>query len=541
MKKRKQNQNEDFNFWQTSSDVMTGLVIILLLIISLLAFYVLTVNDQIDQGIYPYGGDEQYDGNDKDGTGYQEDDDEGHYDEHHTSDSSGGGGGNDEEYPIIISGGGGDPDEGIKTAIFVKLIDGDTGETIKQKDVTFELYGEKGNMQILNTYYPEKISFRDYKTREDGTFYLPEKIYEGGYYFHQTTDIEGYDRAPDTYFDVEELYDWPEPFVVEIDVSPSKNSVYLHMVDADTDTPVAGGTFDIIAAEDIVTRDGAVRYKKDEIADTVTTDEEGNAVSKELFLGNYIVRETGIPEYYAKMPSDMNVEVGLKTAAAPNIHEIASYKTTATITLVDEMDKAPIEGVTFEISDGTDSFTAKTDSEGKIVLNQLSKATEYKVTQSDTVSDYRNKAKTSFSVDRNGQIETKDQIEYTLTNRMIRLAVTANDKWFSNRIADTELTLYKADGTVVETWTTGSAQKVFTNLEPGEYSVVANGEENTRKTFVLEDSARLQTVNISVTTTLGIIIIIGAALTGVGLIWLLVHMIKRAREKKKERSEVNAE
>lgn len=32
-----------------------------------------------------------------------------------------------------------------------------------------------GALQILNTYYPEKISYREYETTEEGVFYLPEK------------------------------------------------------------------------------------------------------------------------------------------------------------------------------------------------------------------------------------------------------------------------------------------------------------------------------------------------------------------------------
>jgi LPXTG-motif cell wall-anchored protein len=58
---------------------------------------------------------------------------------------------------------------------------------------------------------------------------------------------------------------------------------------------IAGATFDIIAAEDIITPDGTVRAKKDEIVDTITTDADGMATSKELYLGNYYAAETAVP------------------------------------------------------------------------------------------------------------------------------------------------------------------------------------------------------------------------------------------------------
>ena len=42
-----------------------------------------------------------------------------------------------------------------------------------------------GALQILNTYYPEKISYREYETTEEGVFYLPEKNYQGDYFFRE--------------------------------------------------------------------------------------------------------------------------------------------------------------------------------------------------------------------------------------------------------------------------------------------------------------------------------------------------------------------
>lgn len=51
----------------------------------------------------------------------------------------------------------------------------------------------------------------------------------------------------------------------------------------------------IIAARDIITQDGTVRNQKGEVVDTVTTDATGTAVSRELYLGKYEVREITAP------------------------------------------------------------------------------------------------------------------------------------------------------------------------------------------------------------------------------------------------------
>ena len=58
---------------------------------------------------------------------------------------------------------------------------------------------------------------------------------------------------------------------------------------------LAGAVFEIATAEDITTADGTVRHAAGEVVDTITTDEKGSAVSKELYPGKYTVREIQAP------------------------------------------------------------------------------------------------------------------------------------------------------------------------------------------------------------------------------------------------------
>ncbi len=61
-----------------------------------------------------------------------------------------------------------------------------------------------------------------------------------------------------------------------------------------------GAEFEITAAEDIITPDGVVHYKKGDVVDTITTAKNGKAVSKQLYLGNYLIRETKSPYGFIK-------------------------------------------------------------------------------------------------------------------------------------------------------------------------------------------------------------------------------------------------
>src|SRR5699024_1904269 len=99
--------------------------------------------------------------------------------------------------------------------------------------------------------------------------------------------------------------DLPNPYVVQIRLAPCKNIIRIQMSDADTQLPVGGGTFRVVAAEDITTLDGTVRYTTGQVVDTIECDEEGYGESIELYLGKYVVQQAVSPDYYATMEEDL--------------------------------------------------------------------------------------------------------------------------------------------------------------------------------------------------------------------------------------------
>ncbi len=71
---------------------------------------------------------------------------------------------------------------------------------------------------------------------------------------------------------------------------------------------LAGAVFEIYADEDITTPDGTARAKKDTLVDTITTEQNGTATGKELYLGKYRVVETVAP-YGTVIPKDGLIEI----------------------------------------------------------------------------------------------------------------------------------------------------------------------------------------------------------------------------------------
>lgn len=74
--------------------------------------------------------------------------------------------------------------------------------------------------------------------------------------------------------------------------------------------------FEVYAAEDITTLDGTVRYEQGTLVDTITTDDDGVAKSKELYLGKYTVIEKTAPNGYVHNAAKYDAEL---TYAGQNV------------------------------------------------------------------------------------------------------------------------------------------------------------------------------------------------------------------------------
>ena len=175
------------------------------------------------------------------------------------------------------------------------------------------------------------------------------------------------------------MYDWPDPYVVQIRVAPCKNIIRLQMNDAETQQPVGGGTFRVIAAEDIITKDGTARYTQGQQVDTITCDENGYGESKELYLGKYTVQQQSSPNYYTTMQQDLDVEVEKKNGEDPELHEIDTEKTKIILNVTDELTSSALEGVVFTVTNEHTGIaqTVTTDASGMIYLTDLDKSTTY--------------------------------------------------------------------------------------------------------------------------------------------------------------------
>lgn len=552
MKKRNEN-NEEVSYWQPMADSMVGLLLCVLLVMLLLILYLVRVPDEnyVDEEM----GDsyEQFDDAEKGGGNHaygQIDDEEGNaWRSGLGSENDGSGGGNeggngegdggDNDYE--------DPDPGAgngdgtdKAAVFVQIVDGETGRTIKKQGIEFELYGYNWGLQVLSTYYPKKIDYRKYQTDETGVFYLPEKVLLSSYYLHCLSQIEGYDPGENTEFTITEAYDWDDPYVVTVSLYPYKNSISLQLKDESDGSAVAGAVFDVVADGDVVTWDGTTRYQDGDIVDTITTDESGYAKSVDLYIGKYLLKQTSSPEYYARSTEDTSVEVKNKTEE--NIEEItvvSQKMTSVDVVLKDALyDTTYIEGAEFSLStdDGKIVEKYKTDKQGRFTVSQLKKNTRYHIKQTKAASDYQmDYSDHTFTVNNDGLIDGNSTMELPVTNRMIRISVGLRDKIFRGQVSDVNMALYDNEKNVIKNWNTTGLEATIEGLEAGEYMLVINGKEEQKIT--VQDVTELQKFVFERWTTadIGALFALGAFV--IGMLAIIIVLVRKKKREKRERED----
>ena len=528
-RKRRQDPDAEYNFWQPATDMMSALVYVLLLIIALLGLYLLSVYTGLEE---PSSSSEE-----AASSGWHDDDYDGWHDGGADDDPGDGDGRYDQQIIQTGGGGGGGYDEdGVKAAVFAELIDEETERRIPEAGVRFELYRTdtahliNGSLQTLNTYYPEKISYREYETTGEGTFYLPEKIWQGSYYFRQLSEPEGYDAAADTYYDVDRMYDWPEPYIVQIRVAPCKNIIRLQMNDAETQQPVGGGIFRVIAAEDIITKDGTVRYTQGQQVDTITCDEAGYGESVELYLGKYTVQQQSSPNYYTTMQQDLDAEVEKKNGSDPELHKIDTEKTKILLNVTDELTSSALEGAVFTVANrrtGT-TQTVATDGSGQIRLTDLDKSTTYLIREQQAPENYRpDDTDHTVTVAADGRIDGAGSTTLDITNRLLRVSISAVDTVLRSNTEGEQLSLYNEQDQLIRSWTSSDSGQLFTDLTEGSYYVVRGKADpaNARKyPFTVQDTASTQNWTVPVFTLRSAVALAVLAVVTAGVVWLLVFL-----------------
>lgn len=218
----------------------------------------------------------------------------------------------------------------------VVKLDKETGKRIPYEGAAFEIYDSNNHRITMQYTYPQVTSIHIFYTNKEGYLITPEKLPYGDYTLKEV-------QAPYGYV----LDDTPIPFSISQENSSTDTGVTVVKVKArdvaqkgvinitktgeifssveenkGVYTPkfsvgnLKGAVFEIYAAEDITTLDGTVRYDQGSLVDTITTDDDGVAKSKELYLGKYTVIEKTAPNGYVHNAAKYDAEL---TYAGQNV------------------------------------------------------------------------------------------------------------------------------------------------------------------------------------------------------------------------------
>ena len=208
-------------------------------------------------------------------------------------------------------------------------VDSETGRTVK---------GITG-FKLKNTKTGEESEV--YYTDENGFLTLPDEITYGDYELTEVVPPSGYvlNTTPVS-FGIDG--NTPE-VIIRLSDKPEKGKISVLKrgemfssveVSEDRYVPVYSerglkdAEFEVTAAEDIYTADGTLRISKGALADTLVTDESGEAESKELYPGKYLLREISAPEGYvlSAEPREITVVSGITSAEIFNERKKQEYK-----------------------------------------------------------------------------------------------------------------------------------------------------------------------------------------------------------------------
>ena len=201
---------------------------------------------------------------------------------------------------------------------YIKVVkkDAETGNTIPYAGAGFQIYNPNGNLVTMTFTYPEVTTIDTFYTTADGELITPQTLeYGKGYSLVEVQAPYGYVlNSEPVYFDVMQENSEIDGGITVIEVvrsnmaqkgtiTESKSGEVFSSVNeaGGLYQPVyavrglEGAVYEITAAEDIYTLDGTLRASKGEVVDTVTTGADGTAVSKELYLGKYEVKEITAP------------------------------------------------------------------------------------------------------------------------------------------------------------------------------------------------------------------------------------------------------
>lgn len=373
--------------------------------------------------------------------------------------------------------------------LVIKKADETTGEALKGAE--FTVYKMQGGQWVTYTKAVWDDSCDLYKALN-----LKETDSEGGKFkVVETKNPAGYTGT------------WEHEFTAEkegvatltLDATNARKTGQITITKTgENNKKLSGAVFEIKAAKDIKTAGGTTLVAANTVVDTVTTDGNGSAASKQLELGQYIVKEKTAPDGYVLDTTEHAVTLD-DSHTSVNV-AVQNQKNAIVLQKVSKNDGTVMEGVTFHIWNDDKSYdkTQKTDSNGRITIDGVKDGTwHYQETATKDGYVLDNAVK-DFTVS-DGKVNGQSNLTITVENDYTKLDLAKVDSGTGENISGAKLSLLDSNGRLVESWTSGSTPHRIEKLKPGQYTLREDQAPDYYKladpiTFTLESKADTQTI-----------------------------------------------
>lgn len=373
--------------------------------------------------------------------------------------------------------------------LVIKKADETTGEALKGAE--FTVYKMQGGQWVTYTkavWYDSRDLYKALNLKETDS--------EGGKFkVVETKNPAGYTGTWEHEFTAEK----EGVVTLTLDATNARKTGQITITKTgENNKKLSGAVFEIKAAKDIKTAGGTTLVAANTVVDTVTTDGNGSAASKQLELGQYIVKEKTAPDGYVLDTTEHAVTLD-DSHTSVNV-AVQNQKNAIVLQKVSKNDGTVMEGVTFHVWNDDKSYdkTQKTDSNGRITIDGVKDGTwHYQETATKDGYVLDNAVK-DFTVS-DGKVNGQSNLTITVENDYTKLDLAKVDSGTGENISGAKLSLLDSNGRLVESWTSGSTPHRIEKLKPGQYTLREDQAPDYYKladpiTFTLESKADTQTI-----------------------------------------------
>ena len=375
----------------------------------------------------------------------------------------------------------------------VLKVDSETGKTIAIANTTFKILNVDTNKYVSQ--YVAGKTYDTFKTDEEGKFQTYLKLESGHYKLVEISSPRNYLLNTDGLeftVDNDSEFEYTEHgaiVTVEFANQVIKGQI---KIDKKGEVPVVkdgtiiyetkslkGVKFNIYANEDIKSADGkSIYHKKGDLVDTIITDENGYAISKELYLGKYYLVETETNDNYVLNKDKYEFELVEKDNKTPIVYKSYSalnyYKkgelefSKEDLTTGKGIPNTKVEVyhiINEENNERELVFTGVTDKEGKLKVTDLFVG-KFVIIETEAATGYRlSDEEVSFEIKENGEI-----VKASMTNEKITSTVGIHKVDEEGKALEgVTIGVYDLDGNLIYSGITNENGDIEFVLEYGSY------------------------------------------------------------------------